>query len=681
MRHCTYKQYIVAAGLLGLLSSAWPSELVLSPNGYSGLGLVPIGQTLPSGSAVVAFDPTIPGGQNTSGYNHQIGFGLYDNFELVGRLATNDLKCNMFKAGACPPNTIRDLSPSLKWSLPLDWLKQNKAAVALGITDFGGAASYFKSYYLVGTKSLGNVDVSIGQAKAMTDTAMLKGSFGALTWKAADWASLSLQRIGSDSWAHAAVSTPVFDSGLNAWLTFNHRISDSALTDKNWIGWGVSIPLDRIKKGTSSSTVSSAPQDRAVAGIKPADLVQAFKQRGFYNPKIGKRVDGSLVFELENSSYAWNILDGAGVALGLIAGAYGDADKVQEFELVLTTRGMRQVLIRADASCVKRWLEAGDVCATLSIDSLNQNSIVAKANQPVEWTDGKPWAFRPEIIFSPTLVATVGTEYGAFDIDLGTNINTVLPLWTGATLERNHIVPLDIRSENFQPGRPFYASRLKAVNSRTLLHQLLNFPSINSQARLSLGTAYNVWDGGQLETSSQSSNGRHKLGFTAGSFTTDTRALDNQKSYHLLNYRYVHDDMQKTSTELTYGKFWGGDSGFSIGQRFWHGDTSINLYMRRSRMTETGPLVSFAGLQFVIPFTPRQNKSFEHLSLRGVSQWTYTLESRILAKENLLTGGYGEVPKIGDSLVQTFNRDRNSTQYLESNMGRIKNAYVNLSGD
>ena len=98
-------------------------------------------------------------------------------------------------------------------------------------------------------------------------------------------------------------------------------------------------------------------------------------------------------------------------------------------------------------------------------------------------------------------------------------------------------------------------------------------------------------------------------------------------------------------------------------------------------MTESSPLVSFAGLQFSIPFTPIENRSFEHLNLRGTSQWTYTLESRIFDKENRITGGYGEIPKMGESLVQTFNRDRNSTAYLENSLGRIKNAFVNLGAD
>lgn len=684
MRSRATEKYIVAAGLLGLISSALASEAVLSPNGYSGLGMIPSAQVLPVGTAVVAFDPTIPGGLNTSGYNNQIGFGLYENLELVGRLATNDLKCNMFKAGACPPNTIRDFSASMKWSLPLNWLKQNHAGVAVGVTDLGGAASYFKSYYMVGTKSFDNVDVSIGRAKSAGDRAALKGTFGALTWKPKEWSKLSLQRIGTDTWANAAFSTPLLNTGVDAWLTFNHRISESPVTDKSWIGWGISIPLDRSERSRAASAASSAnseAQNRAVAIIKPSELAEAFKQHGFFNPKIGKRANGNVVFELENAAYAWNIVDGVGVALGLIAGAYGNDTQPQDFELVLATRGIRQVLVRGEASCVKMWLAEGNPCPQLSIQSLDQRTRSQEADEGVEWTDGSFWAFRPELIISPTLISTVGTEYGAFDIHLGANVNTVLPLWAGATWEVNEIRPLDVKSRGFEPGGVFYASRMKPVTSRKLLHQLVNFQSINTQARLSLGMAYNVWHGRQLETSSQTDNGRHKLGLTVGSFKTDARRFNNEKSYRLLNYRFVPDEMQRTSTEITYGKYWGGDKGYNISQRFWHGDTAINIYLRRTRMTETGPLASFAGVQFSIPFTPRRDKGFEHLLVRGTSQWTYTLESRVFERENLLTGGYGEVPRIGDSLVQTFNRDRNSTQYFESSMGRIKNAFFTLADD
>jgi len=284
-------------------------------------------------------------------------------------------------------------------------------------------------------------------------------------------------------------------------------------------------------------------------------------------------------------------------------------------------------------------------------------------------------------VISPTLVSSIGTEYGSFDMDGGVNINVVLPLWTGATLETNQVKPLGIGTRGFEQGGVFYASRLKPATSRTLLHQIVNVPSINTQARLSLGTAYTTWDGHQLETSTQSDNGRHRLGLAVGSFKNDTLPANNTKNYELATYRYAHDDRMSTVSELTTGKFWGGDKGWGIGQRFWHGDTALNIYLRRTRMTETAPLVSFAGLQFSIPITPRVNKGMQHLALRGTNQWTYTLESRVFDRENLLTGGYGEVPRMGDTLVQTFNRDRNSTRYLESSLMRAKSAFNELSAD
>jgi hypothetical protein len=585
----------------------------------------------------------------------------------------------------------------MKWSLPVDWFKQQNAAVAVGATDFGGAATYFRSYYVVGTKSFDQFDVSLGLAKkGNVGNSMLDGALASATWRPTDWVNVSVQKVGSNTTAHALLYTPIFTEGTSAWLTFNHRISDAPVMDKRWIGWGVSMPLDRVEKQTVSTPLQKAePQtgNKALAKLKPSDLAEALKARGFYNAKIGTRANGDLVLELENTAYSWNILDAAGVALGVVSSAYSQESKNQNFELVLTTRGIRQLLVKGEAKCVGSWLSKGEVCSSLAVQSLSQRSAGAALfpesplqamggmDESVNWLRGSAWSFRPEIIVSPTQVTTIGTEYGSFEGDIGANINAVIPLWSGAMIENNRIRPLGVGTKQFEQGGFFYASRLKPVTSRSLFHQLINLPSINTQARFSSGTAYNVWDGRQIETSTQTDNGRHKLGFTEGSFKYDAPTYNNERSYRLVNYRFANNDQQTSVTEITQGKFWAGDKGFSINQRFWHGDTTLNIYLRRTRMTESRPLVSFAGLQFSIPFTPRENKSLEYLGLRGVSQWTYSLETKILEKDNIITGGYGEVPKVGDSLVMTFNRDRNSNRYYDTNLGRMKNAYVNLGND
>ena len=662
---------------------ALSSAEAISPNGYMGLGVVPSASSLKLGYSSISFDPTLPGAANTKGYNTQIGLGLYDGLELVGRLATNDQRCNMFQAGACPANTIRDFSVSLKWSLPIQWLKLNNANLALGVTDVGGAASYFKSYYAVASKEMGPFEVSIGQGKAMANYALLNGTFGGLTYRPSKWLDLNVQKIGSNSWAVASVKSEIPYTQASGYITLNQRLTEAPVTEKQWVGVGVSIPLDGTanrKKDRQQNTSSRALSNKSIANLRPEDLYGLLKMNGFYKPLISEN-QKQLKIEIENTAYAWNTVDAIGVALGVLATTHGNEAR-QTFELHVTSRGISQVVVTGDAPCLKRWLETGEVCASLSIrsglqrvgnhaglDEINISKLLGLAN----------WSFRPEFVISPTLVSSIGTEFGSFDMDGGVNINVVLPLWTGATLETNQVKPLGIGTRGFEQGGVFYASRLKPATSRTLIHQLVNVPSINTQARLSLGTAYTTWDGHQVETSAQSDNGRHRLGLTSGSFKNDTLPSNNRKNYELATYRYAHDDRMSTVTEMTTGKYWGGDKGWSIGQRFWHGDTALNIYLRRTRMTESAPLVSFAGLQFSIPITPRVNKGLEHVTLRGTNQWTYTLESRVFDRENLLTGGYGEVPRIGDSLIQTFNRDRNSTRYLESSLIRAKSAFNELS--
>jgi hypothetical protein len=657
----------------------------ISSNGYLGLGVVPGASSILTGDAIISFDPNLAGAANTKGYNTQIGLGLYEGLELVGRLATNDQRCNMFQAGACPLNTIRDFSASLKWSPNYNWLKQNNAHLALGVTDVGGAASYFKSYYAVVSKEIGPFELSIGQGKAMANYALLNGAFGGVTYRPAKWLDLNVQKVGSNSWAVASLQSEIPYTQASGYITLNQRLTDAPVTEKQWVGVGVSMSLDGTasrKKDRQQNTSSQAQSNKQISNLRPEDLYDLLKMNGFYHPRISEN-QKQLKLEIENTAYSWNTVDAVGVALGVLAATHGNVAG-QTFELNVTSRGISQVVVTGDAPCLKRWLEKGEVCSSLSIrsglQSAGNNADLGEINIS-QLLGLATWSFRPELVISPTLVSSIGTEFGSYDMDGGANINVVLPLWTGATIETNQVKPLGIGTRGFEQGGVFYASRLKPATSRTLLHQLVNVPSINTQARLSLGTAYTTWDGHQIETSTQSDNGRHRLGLAFGSFKNDTLPVNNNKNYGLATYRYAHDDRMSTVTELTTGKYWGGDKGWSVGQRFWHGDTALNIYLRRTRMTDSAPLVSFAGLQLSTPITPRVNKGVQHLALRGTNQWTYTLESRVFDRENLLTGGYGEVPRVGDNLVQTFNRDRNSTRYLESGLMRAKAAFNELSAE
>ena len=686
---------VFAAILFSVLITA-PSttalaQTTLSPNGYSGLGMTPSAQTIPGGMAVIDRSSALPGApfsgpgsKGPSGYNTQVGFGLTDNFEVIGRIATQDDNCNQFVAGACPPGTIRDFSAGLKYSLPVEWLKRNSANVAIGVNDAGGAAVLFRSYYLVGSKSLGSFDISLGAAKPDSASAPLRGSFGALSWNPTSWSKLSVQRIGPDTWASAAAISPTFLGGMSASINLNRTLTDTAITPRQWTGVALNIPLDAVRKLPSAAT--DLPVRRSVKPIKPSELAAALKRKGFYGSRNGQASDGTVVIELENTGYLWNVLDAAGVALGVIAGAYGETKK--SFDLSIATRGIGLLKAKGSAACVKQWLESETgICSDLKITS--QLQAHDETLQHVRWEPGESWTFRPELVLSPGLITPIATEAGSLDFDLGINANLVLPLWTGATYEINQLVPTGLQTDDFRVGGEFYRNRLPSTITRRMVHQILNFPAVNTQARISLGTQTPVglgtvlssFRGRQIETQTSSPNGRHRAGILSGDFETDNQPGNNKRNYNLINYRYAWNDEQTLTTEIYQGKFFSGDDGYMISQKFWHGDTSISIYFRRSQLGSGAPPTSFTGLQISIPITPRSNPGISYVGLQGVSQWSFSPETKILEKDNRLTPGLGIVPTLGSSLATTLNRDRSTSQYLRENSSRVKNAFISLTED
>jgi len=457
---------------------------------------------------------------------------------------------------------------------------------------------------------------------------------------------------------------------VSASATFSARLNNNALSPKEWFGVAFNIPLDGV---TPAGMPDKTKTTRLVRSIDPASLRQELERHGFFRPVITEE-SGSIQVTVNNTAYLWNALDAAGVALGAIVGAYGDS--AGPFELTIATRGIPVLRVAGTASCAKEWLNTGKSCGDLQVYSLltqHQDSKRSKTSIP--------WHFRPELAISPVITSAVGTEFGALDFDIGANINAIVPLWKGATWDINRIEPLDIKTDDFRKDGVYYNSRLRSAINRRMLHQLISAPLLNTQVRLSIGTAYTTWSGQQLETLTQSNDGRHRLGLQFGQFENDSLIRNNSRDYHLIGYRFSNNIQHTLSTEIVYGKFWAGDKGYQITQRFWQGDTTIGIYLRRTQMPDGTPIVSFAGIQCTIPITPRRNTGYEHFGLRGVNQWAYTLESRIFNRENLLTSGYGDIPRLGDNLQQILNRDRGGNEYLRFERWRIRNAFHSLGYD
>lgn len=309
-------------------------------------------------------------------------------------------------------------------------------------------------------------------------------------------------------------------------------------------------------------------------------------------------------------------------------------------------------------------------------------------NHPVDLT-GVTWSFdtsrqwRPELVVSPTQINVLGSEYGAFDSDVGANLNPVLSLWSGATVDVNGVVPAGIRSKNFKEGGAFYDQRIKRQIQRSLVHQVLPIPKafapLNTQAMVSAGKLYENWTGAALETNTLSNNGAHRLDLLGGQFQ-DKEAMGEatRKRFALASYRFAMDNRLNATSEMQMGKFWGGDQGYRLTERLWYGDTALNFYIKKTRMTAQDSVVSFAGFEISIPLTPRVSQGSEFFNLRGTAQYNYAAESKILDTNNLLTGGMGVVPQLGDNLLLLSNRDRSSDAYYEARRERLRLAYTEL---
>jgi hypothetical protein len=669
--------------LLAALMSVCPlltqAQPFTSPNGFSGLGLIPSATTLTPGTATAGQDKTLPGAANVTGSNYQVGIGLLPGLEVLGRLATNDTKCNMFRAGMCPPNTIRDFSGSLKWAPQFDWLKSMDIDTAIGISDAGGAANYFRSYYAVASKPVTQlIDLRLGYARGTGISAQLDGPMAAVDLKLPWGSLLSVQHVNSTTSAHLGVAIPTPIPSVTGLVTLNRRLSDQPTTERSWVGAALNFSIDGVtgfRKGGAS-----AEPTRVVKVASPQDLARLLERNGFHQPRLGRTAEGTQVIEVENTGFAWNMVDAAGVALGAVASALGDAP--QKFELVITTRGLRQVLVKGDAACLRAWLQQRAECP-LQTHSFHQFGTSQAMSQQVRWSrDASGWwaRFRPELVVSPLIASTIGTERGAFDFDLGVNSNLLVPLWSGAVLDINRQDPTNGQTRQFDEGGAFYASRIKPAMTRRMLHQFLVLEPFNTSVRLSAGTSYTNFEGAQVETATQSDDGRHRGGLMLGRFENNNLTTNNSRNYNLYNYRYAWNNAHTTTSEVVAGEFWGGDKGYQFSQRFWHGDTAVTLYVRQSKMPNMNT-VSFAGLQLSLPLTPRRNAGFQHAGVRGTYQFSYSLETKILAIDNRLTGGYGEVPRMGESLVQVFNRDRATGQYLLSQLWRMREAFTSLYVD
>lgn len=469
----------MAASLAG---HAMALETTMTPGGFTGLGITPSAHLLGWGRFEFTYDNQLPGARDYKGDNFVGGFGLFPNFEVSGRIAANSMNTNCF----AEPCGIRDLSASAKFGIGLD--SGNRFRIAGGITDIGGAATRFRSYYGVLTFNEGPFEASAGWAqRGDTSTganALLDGPFASAAWQPLPWVRGHVEYVDSNAWAGVRLFAPsewLFE-GWSAYIGANARLTDNAVTARSWFTAGLQIPLYKVPKlpaagGTAplptlagtqqplpayearalppppsvmapAPVVPAAPaapgapagEARPTPAATPSDadlrnLAHALRDLGLEDISVGRMPDGSLAIRVNNATYNWNSVDALGAALGGVARQLGGYRVA--YRLVLTQRQVPLVAVTGQTDCLRQWIaneNAGCAAGQLSTPgTMPVDPLQAGADWVV--TGLQPSWKTLRVALTPVLRTTVATEVGVLDYSAGLNVGLALPLWSGAIAE------------------------------------------------------------------------------------------------------------------------------------------------------------------------------------------------------------------------------------------------------
>jgi len=715
------------------LSCAQVPQGTLTQAGYTGLGITPSANLLGWGRLAFAYDNQLPGiVRDPSGHNYVLGFGLLPNLEIAGRLAANSNSSSCFVAPGCG---ARDLSASGKLGIGLD--AAGKFRVAAGLTDVGGAVTYFRTYYGVLTYNEGPWEASAGYARRSgrgiaNSRSPLDGPFAAAAWQPAPWVRGHLEYTDGNAWAGVRLFAPQewLPEGWSAYIGANQRLTSTKLTERSWLSAGISIPLYKVPslpggspqapgpalRGTQqplpayeARTATPAPVVPAEAGtqgtrsrtVPPTSppnetlhqLAAALRTRGLEDISIGRMDDASIAIRANNATYNWNALDALGAALAAVADTLGTGRTA--YRLILTQRQVPLVAVTGQADCLRHWIRsdapgcaAGELSTpgTTALDRLHAGAAWVVEREQPSWQTLR-------VSLAPVLRTNVGSEVGVLDYSLGANVGFLLPLWGGASVETRYDVPL-AQSEDYEDGEVFAARRIRSRVERVAFTQTLRLPlerwlpaaddvaiarrglaSVVAQG--SVGRFGGYYDGVHGSLRWEPGNGKHRWLAEAGWFEhADFGAAGSpgpRTAKPVLGHYRYHFQPTRSYLEATAGNFMQNDLGFQIGLRQWFSDVAVHVYYKRSRF-ENSPVRQFVGIQVSVPLGPRRDMNPGGVQVTGTPRFAHGIETVVRESgSNPARTGYGTLPPV-PSLDTTFNSDRSGLAYFEDNERRIRDA-------
>jgi hypothetical protein len=244
---------------------AWPSA-VLAPSGFTAAINTPTADVVPWGGAALGITNSNPEITRTidagSFGSLNAGFGLLPGLELVGRLAyEGQVNCSSYN-DLCLAGQ-RDLSLSGKYQLP--FILPLDTRVALGFTDYGGAATNYRQFYGVATSTWGPLDLSLGYSRPRSTSALMDGPFGSVVLRLTDHWSAALEHDTQEARMGLHYQRPL-TRDLALQLGASRKLTDATGQQP----WQMSAALNIMLGGNTPDPLREARRAAANPSRQPA---------------------------------------------------------------------------------------------------------------------------------------------------------------------------------------------------------------------------------------------------------------------------------------------------------------------------------------------------------------------------------------------------------------------------
>ncbi len=607
---------------------------------------------------------------------YTLGFGLGGGVELFGRLTEYTSPSNL------PPGQIdwigiRDISANVKWQIPL--ASKSLPKFAVGATDVGGGATFFRSVYAVVSDTEGPLRWSLGYAHGTAAAGqneaakVLDGVFGGAELRLLDTrATLLAESTGSTT--HVGVR---YYSEPWAWLgqaqlvsslqkSINGKDPFGAPSDPTSLQFSLLIPLG----ADGAVSPQQLAQKHAAYQALPAEplvlpdvdrwavLTERLRSAGFDRVRIG--LSGkTLVVAFENQRYLRNEVDALGIVFGLAA--EHAPQEIERLHAVSLKNGLAVLEASLSAQALRAYLRWGD--AQPLHDSIAAGGLTDADADAVTWVSATARAENLlRVSLSPLLNTAVGTELGLFDYSLAVKARASVPLWRGAQAYAD-VVQRVSNSNNMDADAPLRASLIRSGTQTVALQQSF---WLGSRWFSSIGV------------------GRYQYGTTGAEVESKLYVPWSDDSVHFsyssvssvgagqawsASYRWQLSP--STWLEPSVNQYNDGGRGPGLALTRWFGDVNVQIFARKDLDN------TFAGVKMSLPLTPRQGMSNGLLQIAGSPRFDIALRTRLAQGgcNCLLQDAVRPLELSYQSESEQLNSGRWSVGYVQSQLERMRDSF------